>query len=118
MDSHAAWFARRLARPDPFYIVEDQGQPCGFVRLDQTDAAAPWEVSILIAQAAQGRGLAHAALGLLRLTHPKRHTTAHVHPANTASQRLFSGAGYQRQAGDQFLSLGWAQKAAGDCDAN
>jgi len=111
LKDHARWFTARLARQaeNPFYIVSDaSGAPLGFVRLDRTGAAV-WEVSILIAQSAQGRGIARRALGLLRMTHPRRHITAYVHPENTASQRLFESAGYHRTAEDRFASPGWAE---------
>lgn len=106
LDEHEAWFGSRLARmdQDPFHIILHDGQPAGFVRLDRTS-----EVSILVPQAAQGRGLARTALGLLRLTHPRRHIVAEVHPENTASQRLFEKAGYSRIAANRFASAGWAE---------
>ncbi|MGB3405952.1 MAG: GNAT family N-acetyltransferase, partial [Jannaschia sp.] len=111
--AHAAWFDKRLrAAPGaPFYMVEHGGAPCGFVRLDPgpSNVDPAWEVSILLTGAVRGRGRAHAVLALLRLTHPTRHIVAHVHPDNSASQRLFSGAGYVRTGTDSFVSPGWAE---------
>lgn len=109
--AHDRWFRERLKRAaqDPFYIVTLHGAPCGFVRLDRQGDDSQWEVSILISEAAQGRGVGYTALALLRLTHPKRQITAYVHPENAASQRLFAGAGYQRLAEDRFVSSGWAE---------
>ena len=112
-EEHAAWYTARLARADrdPFYIVTLDGVPCGFVRLDRLAEGDGSEVSILIAQNAQGQGVARRALGLLRLTHPKRHIVATVHAENTASQHLFERAGYRRTGPDQFTSAGWNEIA-------
>ncbi|MEO0767475.1 MAG: UDP-2,4-diacetamido-2,4,6-trideoxy-beta-L-altropyranose hydrolase [Pseudomonadota bacterium] len=108
---HEAWFHARLAKCDqnPFYIIVVNGVDAGFVRLDQTDEARTAEVSILVPRAAQGQGIARTALGLLRLTHPRRHIVAEVHPENTASQRLFENAGYNRCAAHRFASAGWPE---------
>ncbi|MEX0338544.1 MAG: UDP-2,4-diacetamido-2,4,6-trideoxy-beta-L-altropyranose hydrolase [Arenibacterium sp.] len=108
---HEKWFARRLTKIacDPFYIIEAGQEASGFVRLDPGSAPEVWEVSILISQGAQGRGLGRTALGLLRLMHPKRKIEATVHPDNKASQRLFESAGYLRIATDQFISDGWRE---------
>lgn len=115
---HQAWFERRLARADqdPFYIIEVDGTPSGFVRLDTTDQPHVGEVSILVAQGQQGKGLARTALGLLRLAHPKRDIEAEVHLANTASQKLFEAAGYRRLDGHRFLSQGWSSMLEGQRD--
>lgn len=111
LEEHQLWYTARLARlsDNPFHIVTLHGKPCGFVRLDRQAETRNWEVSILVSQTAQGQGVAHTALGLLRLTHPRHQIVASVHPENTPSQRLFEGAGYQRQAKDRFQSLGWAE---------
>jgi len=114
---HSAWFDARLARAprDPFYIVEADGAPAGFVRLDPADGTRQ-EVSILIAGDAQGRSLAKTALGLIRLAHPMRNISAEVHPDNSASQKLFAGAGYRRIDEAHFLSHGWKQLTKGQTD--
>ena len=111
LDEHQAWFRTRLTRSDkdPFYIVETEGVPSGFVRLDTTDRAQGWEVSVLVSQAMQGQGLARTALGLLRLSHPKESILAEVHPDNSASQNLFARAGYQRMDESHFVSRGWIE---------
>ncbi|MFK7751056.1 MAG: UDP-2,4-diacetamido-2,4,6-trideoxy-beta-L-altropyranose hydrolase [Sedimentitalea sp.] len=108
---HEAWFANRMSRAkrDPFYIILSAGKASGFVRLDPASEGDTCEVSIVIAQHAQGRGLGRVALGLLRLAHPKRKIAAAVHPQNAASQRVFERAGYQRTAPEQFVSVGWSE---------
>ena len=119
-DVHAAWYAARLTRSDrdPFYIVGWNGADCGFVRLDSLPEKEAHEVSILIRQSARGQGVGWNALGLLRLTHPKRNIVAHVHPDNASSQNLFERAGYHRTAVDEFMSVGWASIAERQRDEN
>ncbi|HLL25762.1 MAG TPA: GNAT family N-acetyltransferase, partial [Kofleriaceae bacterium] len=34
LDEHLAWYARRIASPDPMWIVEEDGDPIGVVRID------------------------------------------------------------------------------------
>lgn len=120
LTEHSAWFARRLTRMnrDPFYIIEAAGAPAGFVRLDEVDTKAGHEVSILVSDQMQGRGVAQTALGLIRLAHPMPPITAEVHQDNAASQKLFTRAGYDRIDDTHFLSHGWQQIAEGYSDDN
>lgn len=112
-DEHSAWFDRRLERGAPFYIIEQDGMAAGMVRLDPVpdpvgagDATgAAQEVSILIAPDLHGRGLAGAALRLLRARHPAPVIRAHVAAGNRASQKLFEAAGYRRIDATNFQSL-------------
>ncbi|MEO9576115.1 MAG: UDP-2,4-diacetamido-2,4,6-trideoxy-beta-L-altropyranose hydrolase [Tateyamaria sp.] len=116
-DEHSAWFDGRMTPMDqePFYIVDAGGAEAGFVRLDAAQGQSH-EVSILIAPSAQGRGLAKAALGLVRLAHPMRNISAEVHPDNIASQKLFERAGYRRIDEAHFVSHGWKQIVEGQRD--
>ena len=111
LEEHKSWFEKRLPKvtQDPFYIVMSGNEACGFVRLDSGSAQDAWEVSIVIGQSGQSRGLGRTALGLLRLMHPERKIEAVVHSENKASQRLFESAGYRRMAADRFVSDGWQE---------
>ncbi|MEM6557856.1 MAG: bifunctional UDP-2,4-diacetamido-2,4,6-trideoxy-beta-L-altropyranose hydrolase/GNAT family N-acetyltransferase, partial [Pseudomonadota bacterium] len=120
VEDHKRWFAVRLQNiaDDPFHIVTLKGSRCGFVRIDRRDGALCWEVSILISERVQGQGVGHTSLGLLRLTYPMHDISAHVHPDNTASQRLFENAGYERRSEDSFFSPGWARIEQRRCHAD
>ena len=113
IEEHSAWFKARLARldRDPFHIILHEGKPAGFIRLDHTDAPDTWEVSVLVSQTYQRRGIARAALSLLRLMHPKPNIVAEVDPRNTPSQRVFETTGYRRMAPHRFRSAGWLEIA-------
>lgn len=91
---HREWFARKLASKDCiFSIVMAEAEPVGFVRLDARGENS-FEVSILIDQNQQGKGVALAALAGARRLLPNAIFVAEVHPDNAASLALFRGAGY------------------------
>lgn len=94
---HRSWMERSLADPDRrLLIVESEGVPVATCRWDRL-TSMDWEVSITMAPAARGRGLAlsvlEAATEALDADAPVR-MMAVVHTDNLASQRLFERAGY------------------------
>jgi spore coat polysaccharide biosynthesis predicted glycosyltransferase SpsG/RimJ/RimL family protein N-acetyltransferase len=104
---HSAWLARVLALPDRhLLVVEDHAaQPVGSVRWDGSSAdRAAWEVSIVLAPHARGRGWGGEVLrsGTAELAEAEpeaRVLVAHVHESNAASVRLFEEAGYRIVSG-------------------
>lgn len=102
--AHAAWFAAKLDDPDAvFKIVLADGEPCGVVRLDRRDGGGV-EISIHVSQAFHRRGIARAALALIREAHPDVDIHAYVMSAHSASRQLFAAAGYVRVGGDWYVS--------------
>lgn len=96
-DVHEDWFEARLADPlTRIWIIERHGDPVGSVRI-QDKGDGP-EVAIYIDTPARGAGIAGTALGLaLDEAHtvwPGSEAIARVRTDNTASQRLFAGAGF------------------------
>jgi RimJ/RimL family protein N-acetyltransferase len=81
---HVAWLKGAL-REGVLLIGEDEGGPVGSVRFD-----ADGEVSITVAPARRGCGLARPLLESALLLSPTRRVVAHVRPENEASMRLFS----------------------------
>lgn len=99
---HAAWFTKALSDESrKIGILEVDGTPAGYIRLDRADDRAT--VSLCLSPDARGKGwggvlLAKAALmaqdaGLAGLD-------AWVHRDNAASLRLFEAAGYRRTGRD------------------
>lgn len=100
---HAAWMAGRLAATDRVTaIVERAGRPAGLLRLDPH--AGGLEVSILIAAAAQGRGVGKAALTLAQRLAPGLDLLAEVLPGNDRSRVLFRAAGYAEAGGNWLVA--------------
>lgn len=107
---HARWLAARLTRPvQRLWIAEQSGEPVGQARVD--DEAATGIVSISVAPAHRGRGIAAqilmALLGEMRADTTVRKLVALVHPENTASLRAFERARFhdtgQRRQGFMVL---------------
>ena len=117
---HRRWLQTRLADPDTrLTIAEHDGEPVGTVRLDRqgTDEA---ELSITIAPAARGRGLARPAIAL-GVEHARREwgverVTARIRPENAASLRAFAAAGFEtvREAGGLVVAVVVVGRGAGD----
>ncbi|MCW5729817.1 MAG: UDP-2,4-diacetamido-2,4,6-trideoxy-beta-L-altropyranose hydrolase [Alphaproteobacteria bacterium] len=100
--SHAAWFAARLNDPSCLLtIIEADGEPAGFLRLDRRGNAfgrPMHEISIAIAPDHYRRGIARAALALAARLMRGCELVAFVLEANDASHRLFREAGYSTEA--------------------
>lgn len=98
-DEHEAWLARVLADPDRrLSIAELEGRPVGTVRFDRDDDH--WEVSITVAPAARGRGLAVPILLAAENSLGTAHLRACVRRDNAASVALFRRAGYRERHTD------------------
>jgi spore coat polysaccharide biosynthesis predicted glycosyltransferase SpsG/ribosomal protein S18 acetylase RimI-like enzyme len=100
---HLRWLDAVLADRDRLLlVVERTGRAVGTVRFDRLDDSR-WEVSITLAPDARGRGLAADVLATAErawraVAGHRPSVLAYVRPGNTASARLFEGAGYRRRA--------------------
>lgn len=109
--THTAWLTRVLADQDRrLLIVESGGVPIATCRWDRR-SLTDWEVSITLAPAQRGRGLASRVLATAQdaLDAPRPHRMiAVVHVENLASLRVFQRAGYlphRRADDDGFLTF-------------
>lgn len=101
---HKAWLAGVLADPDRrLLIAEHDGRPVGTVRFDREGDA--WEVSITVAPAARGRGLAVPVLLAAERSLGPAVRSAQVHRDNAASLALFRRAGYRPVVDGEWLRL-------------
>ncbi len=106
-EEHRRWFAATLASEDRrLMMIRIDDVAVGNLRLDRL-AASPerYEVSIIVSQAARGRGVAHAALRLARRLAPRALLDAVIHPRNTASLTVFRKSGYRHVADDLYRSV-------------
>lgn len=104
---HHRWFDATLANEDRrLMMIRVDGEPVGNLRLDRL-AASPerHEVSIIVRQAARGRGIASAALVLARRLAPAAILDAVIHPRNTPSLTVFRKAGYVHVADDLYRNV-------------
>ncbi|MFN4090758.1 MAG: UDP-2,4-diacetamido-2,4,6-trideoxy-beta-L-altropyranose hydrolase, partial [Alphaproteobacteria bacterium] len=93
-EAHARWFAHRLADAAGLTaVVTVDRAGAGTVRLDIHPHGR--EVAVMVGAAWRGRGVATAALALLRRAAPRLDLWAEILPGNAASQRLFASAGYR-----------------------
>ncbi len=102
---HAAWLAGVIADPDrQLLICELDGEPVGQVRFDRL-AEGRYEISLILAPAARGRGLSPRliSLGVERLceSDPGAEVEAHVRMGNLRSLAAFSRAGF-RLSGEEL----------------
>lgn len=98
-DGHVAWLERTLERTDVVLLVaEADGRAAGTVRFD-AHTSHDWEVSITLAPAARGRGVAGTILrgaeDRFCQDHPEATLHAVMRASNQPSYRLFKGAGYE-----------------------
>lgn len=93
---HQVWIKHRLAQPlDPLYIILEDDQPAGLVRLDrEDDEDNACRISILIAPDKYKRGLGKIALTLVMSLHLSATWNAEILPENEASLVLFKKAGF------------------------
>ena len=98
-DEHGRWFKAKLSDPTSVILIaEDDDVPVGQVRLDSVEQDRA-EVSISVAPAVRGRGMATEALRLAILQAPEllgvRRLYARIKPENEASLRLFRAVGFE-----------------------
>ena len=95
---HREWLHRSLANPDRVLLIVESDHPVGTVRFDRAEPGT-WEVSITVAPADRGKGLAADLLMLgeaaLRARHAPAWLVANLHRDNAASRTLFHHAGYE-----------------------
>lgn len=113
-EEHCRWLRAVLAAPDRLLLIGDlTGESIGTVRFDLVDRRT-WEVSITVAPAHRGHGLAAGLLAgaereLARRV-PVHAVLACVHADNVASVALFSGAGYLDRPGPAEGPFRWLGK--------
>jgi len=97
-ERHEAWMRRVLDNEEQTLLVgvDEHGLPVGVVRFDvERDGD---EISINLAPSRRGQGLGRELLTAALAWHdgfaPSRAVIAQIHRDNTASQRLFRGAGF------------------------
>jgi GNAT superfamily N-acetyltransferase len=78
-----------------FHLIEVADAPVGFLRLDFRHETEAYEVSVVVAQVFQGRGIASAVLAMIRRMLPWAKLHAWVNSENAASVSLFRKMGYE-----------------------
>ncbi len=112
-EEHSRWMARVLADPKIWLLIaEIDGDMAGMVRLDRIDDAQRYEVSIAMREDYQYRGIASAALKLMRRLMPGAEFDAEILPANTASIGLFRRAGFVAHADNRYRNVPADQRAS------
>ncbi|HEY7593251.1 MAG TPA: bifunctional UDP-2,4-diacetamido-2,4,6-trideoxy-beta-L-altropyranose hydrolase/GNAT family N-acetyltransferase [Actinophytocola sp.] len=110
---HQAWLHNSLENPDRLLLIAETDHPVGTVRFDRLEPGT-WEVSITVAPADRGKGLASRLLmigeGALQARHPATQILANVHEANKPSLTLFHHAGYEPTARPPDGSYVWLAK--------
>lgn len=92
-ETHVAWFARKLADPAcRLYVVCDDDEPVGQVRLDHEGARAT--ISVAIAEPHRGRGLGVAAIRAALLESEAEAIDAFILDDNARSIAAFERAGF------------------------
>lgn len=98
---HRAWLRDSLANPDRLLLIAETDHPVGTVRFDRIEPGV-WEVSITVAPADRGKGLASRLLltgeGALQARHTPARILANIHEDNEPSLALFGHAGYEPTA--------------------
>lgn len=105
---HLSWFERRLAHPEsPLWVGEVDGVRVGNVRLDVDGPVG--EVGIAVHPSARGAGHGRALLAAMLAESARaglvREVVARVHRDNTASLRLFRGAGFGHEEQEGMFLL-------------
>jgi spore coat polysaccharide biosynthesis predicted glycosyltransferase SpsG/ribosomal protein S18 acetylase RimI-like enzyme len=95
---HRGWVHNSLTNPDRVLLIVETDHPIGTVRFDRVEPGT-WEVSITVAPADRGKGLAADVLMLgeaaLLAREAPAWIVANLHEDNVASATLFRHAGYE-----------------------
>jgi len=101
LPQHQEWFARALQDPSRHMLIAESEKRVALLRLDIEGRTAT--VSILLRPGVRGQGYGRRALAFLgpfARRHGIAQLTAEVAQTNTASLRLFRGAGYRQTRAD------------------
>ena len=110
---HVDWLRAVLGREDRrLFIGTAAGEPVGTVRFDRL-SGGEWEVSLTVAPAARGRGLAAALVwratrALQSAREPVERVVAMLREENAASRAVFAASGYRQEARED----GWERWTA------
>src|SRR4051812_17908163 len=95
---HRSWVHNSLTNPDRVLLIVETDHPVGTVRFDRVEPDT-WEVSITVAPADRGKGLAADVLMVGEAALLARETpawiVANLHEDNVASAALFRHSGYE-----------------------
>ena len=112
-EEHSRWMARILSDPNVWLLIaEIDGDTAGMVRLDRISGTQRYEVSVAMREDYQYRGIASAALKLIRRLMPGAEFDAEILPANTASIGLFRRAGFVADVGNRYRSVPADERAS------
>ena len=100
-EEHQEWLARVLSDPDErLFIVEEEGEPVGQVRLQRHEDGT-LEVHIALAAGARGRGIGRETLELAWDEAGGEPVTARVLANNERSLRAFAAVGFRERSRDE-----------------
>ncbi len=103
LDDHIKWLSRKLEDPKcHMYMLEDDGEAVGNIRLDILDNDDVGEISYMIAPDKRGQGYGKAILSLVEdkaREHGIKTLTGLVKDENVASKKCFEKAGYACASG-------------------
>jgi GNAT superfamily N-acetyltransferase len=99
---HARWYAARIVAGSPMWIVEDDEQAVGVIRIEGE------RISIALDERARGRGIGRRAISLVAREWA-RPIVAEIATTNRASQLCFEACGFVAiGAADVFLTYQWS----------
>jgi UDP-2,4-diacetamido-2,4,6-trideoxy-beta-L-altropyranose hydrolase len=103
-EEHQRWMNDKLLSSfDYFYMIEvPDDEAVAVVRLDRK-APSEYVVSIFVSPDHYGKGIAKRALQLIDLIHQEITICATVLEDNSASQKLFTSAKYERVSSSEFV---------------
>ena len=97
-EDHVAWFSKKLDSDDCLmFIVEGDGVPCAFIRLEPDVELGDAVIGINVAPSFRGQGLGSKALDTVNevaAKHNYQRIVALIRPDNVASLKVFERAGY------------------------
>ena len=97
-EEHCQWMAKTLENSDRnSFIVEYEGKAAGLLRADHRGSGI-YEVSILIDEGFEGKGIARAALAAMEAKFKGVTFHAEIFDENVKSIQLFTKSGYTYQS--------------------